>query len=138
MTLTRVCIPKPLIKDLQQLLEEKDGIHYTLAQDSSNYIHHTIWLVNEEHDGELMLQLDKLGSLRVKRVQVVHQRVGVFDAVFQFIVQHLGDLGVKHLIIEAVSTLEMNKWCIKHGFSPSPSSLHDTLDDCYYGDWYYT
>lgn len=130
-------MPQEIVEGIRRVLEDKDGIPYIITQDALTVVHHVVWMSNVEHDTELMIQLDKRGEFRIKRVQVLHQKQGVLNAVFDYILDHRVELGAKKITVEAVTTLAMNKWCIKHGFVPSPHCLQDDKDGCYYGDWYY-
>lgn len=132
-----VCIPTEILAELHHLLEEKDGITYNIMQNYSTLIHHNVWFTGNMDDAELMIRLDMRGRFWFRRIQVAHKHTGVLTAVFKYIIEHREELGVRQIIVEAVSTKSMNNWCAKYGFTPSPSNICNEEDGCSYGDWYY-
>lgn len=108
------------VSALKRIIEDGDRVPLYCQQELSG-----IWLRSEPTDDiETELRLLTLPNMKltVSRVCFKNRRIGTMSRVFSFLKEFCIRENIPKIVIQAVETEEMARWCEKNGFHPDATA----------------
>jgi hypothetical protein len=105
-------------EEIHTILQNAERVMIEPHQELSGVWFHSL-------DWETELRLLYLGRIQItiSRVKLRHQRQGTMTAILRTLEAQCRQYQVRQIVVQSVTTDEMESWCSKNGFAPVSSTI---------------